>query len=79
MSFSQLRRMHDDSAPVFQAPIMAGLMLYVVALAYAIFYNFRATTSATLAFSTSMRQQLAVLELIFVFLRWQGNEVDHHR
>jgi hypothetical protein len=29
-----------------------------------------------LAISTGLRQQLAVLGVIFLFLRWRGNEVN---
>jgi len=54
-------------------------MLYAVELAYAVLYNFRATKSAMLAVSTSMLQQLAVLGVIFLFLRWKGNEVNRSR
>jgi hypothetical protein len=45
---------HDAAAPPFQAPILAGAILYVVTFAFAIFYNYNATRSAVLAFSTSM-------------------------
>jgi len=79
MCFSTLSRMHDENAPLFEAPILAGAMLYAAALAYALFYNFRATKSAVLALSTSMLQQLAVLGLIFVFLSWRGDEVNRGR
>jgi hypothetical protein len=48
-------------------------------LAYAIFYNDNITKSVTLAISTSMMQQLAVLGVIFLFLRWRGNEVNRGR
>jgi hypothetical protein len=70
---------HDAAAPPFQAPILAGAILYVVTFAFAIFYNYNATRSAVLAFSTSMLQQLAVLGVIFLFFRWQGDEVNRGR
>jgi hypothetical protein len=70
-------RLHDDNAPLFQAPIMAGIMLYAVALAYATFYNYKATRSAMLALSTSLLQQFAVLGVIF--LGWRGDEVNRGR
>jgi hypothetical protein len=54
--------------------IMAGAILYLVAFGYAIFYNYNVTKSVTLAISTSMLQQLAVLGVIFLFLRWRGDE-----
>jgi hypothetical protein len=79
MSLSVWSRLHDDNAPLFQVPIMAGVILYAVALAYAIFYNYKATRSAMLAFSTSMLQQLAVLGVIFIFLRWRSDEVNRGR
>jgi hypothetical protein len=56
MSQSVWSRLHDPNAPLFMVPVMAGLMLYAVSLAYAAFYNFRATKSAPLAFSTCMLQ-----------------------
>jgi hypothetical protein len=65
------------SAP--PAPMMAGAILYAVAFAYSIFYNYNATKSAALAISTGMLQQLAVLGVIFLFLRWRGNEVNRGR
>jgi hypothetical protein len=79
MSQSAWSRLHDPNAPLFAVPITAGLMLYAVALAYAVFYNFRATKSALLAFSTCMLQQLAVLGLIFIWLRWDGDRVNRRR
>jgi UDP-N-acetylmuramyl pentapeptide phosphotransferase/UDP-N-acetylglucosamine-1-phosphate transferase len=79
MSQSVWSRLHDPNAPLFMVPMMAGLMLYAVALAYALFYNFRATKSTLLAFSTCMLQQLAVLGLMFIWLRWDGNRVNRGR
>jgi hypothetical protein len=76
MSMSSWSQLHDPNAPFFHAPIMAGAILYLVAFGYAIFYNYNVTKSATLAISTSMLQQLAVLGVIFLFLRWRGNEVN---
>jgi hypothetical protein len=76
-SFSQL---HDPNAPLFHAPLIAGAALYAAAFAYAAFYNYRATGSSVLTLSTSMLQQFAVLGVIFLFLRWQGHEVNRrHR
>jgi hypothetical protein len=79
MSFSSLSNLHDQNAPVFKAPIVAGAVLYAAAFAYATFYNFRATRSAALALSTSMLQQLAVLGVIFLFLRRRGDQVNRGR
>jgi hypothetical protein len=58
---------------------IAGAILYAVAFAYSIFYNYNATKSAALALSTSMLQQLAVLGAIYLFLRWRGTEVNRGR
>jgi hypothetical protein len=60
MSFSSF---HAAGAPAFQGPILAGGILYLVALAYAIFHNYSATRSVTLTISTSMLQQVAALAL----------------
>jgi hypothetical protein len=79
MSLSVWSQLNDPHAPLFQASIIAGAILYAVAFAYAIFYNYNATKSAMLAISTSMLQQLAVLGVIFLFLRWRGNEVNRGR
>jgi hypothetical protein len=79
MSLSTTSGLHDPSAAVFEVPIMAGAVLYGAAFAFAIFYNFKATKSAMLALSTSMLQQLAVLGVVFIFLRWRGNEVNRGR
>jgi hypothetical protein len=79
MSFSSLSQVNGPNAPLLLGPIVAGAILYIVALAYAIFYNYNITKSATLAISTSMLQQLAVLGVIFLFLRWRGNEVNRGR
>ena len=76
MSLSSL---HDPNAPLFHGPIIAGGILYIVASAYAIFYNYNIAKSATLAISTSLLQQLAVLGVVFLFLRWRGNEVNRGR
>ena len=76
MSLSSLSPLHAPNVPLFNAPIIAGAILYAVVFAYAIFYNYSATKSAMLAISTSMLQQLAVLGVIFLFLRWRGNEVN---
>jgi hypothetical protein len=79
MSLSGWSQLNDANVPPFHAPIIAGAILYAVAFAYAIFYNYNTTRSAMLAISTSMLQQLAVLGLIFLFLRWRGNEVNRGR
>lgn len=79
MSFSTLSRMHDQNVPLFKGPILAGALLYAVAFAYALFYNWKATRSAVLTVSTSLLQQLAVLGLIFFFLRWSGNQANRNR
>jgi hypothetical protein len=79
MSLSSWSQLHDPNAPVFHVPLIAGAILYLVAFAYAIFYNYNVTKSATLAISTAMLQQLAVLGVIFLFLRWRGNEVNRGR
>jgi hypothetical protein len=79
MSLSSLSQLHDPNAPIFHAPIIAGAILYAVAFAYAIFYNYNVTRSAMLAISTGMLQQLAVLGVIFLFLRSRGNEVSRGR
>jgi hypothetical protein len=79
MSFSSLSQLNDPNVPPFQLPIIAGAILYAVAFAYAIFYNYNATKSAMLAISTSMLQQLAVLGVVYLFLRWRGNEVNRGR
>jgi hypothetical protein len=72
MSQSVWSQLHDPNAPLFQAPIIAGAILYGFAFAYATFYNYKATKSAALALSTSTLQQLAVIGAIFLFLRWRG-------
>ena len=79
MSLSVSSQLHDPNAPLFQGPIIAGAILYVVAFAYAIFYNYAVTKSAMLAISTVVLQQVAVLGVIFLFLRWRGNEVNRGR
>jgi hypothetical protein len=43
MSLSVLSQLHDPNAPLFQAPIIAGAILYAGAFAFAIFYNYNAT------------------------------------
>lgn len=57
VSFSAWSGLNDPNAPVFQLPIVAGVILYAVAFAYAIFYNYNATRSATLTISTSLLQR----------------------
>jgi hypothetical protein len=79
MSVSGWSQLHDPNVPVFQAPIVAGAVLYAGAFAFAIFYNYNATKSAVLAFSTSVLQQLAVVGVIFLFFRWHANEVNRSR
>jgi len=78
-SLSSLSTLNDPNAQFFQAPIIAGAILYAAAFAYAIFYNFNATRSAVLAISTSLLQQFAVLGAIFLFLRWRGEEANRGR
>lgn len=79
MSLGSLSTLNDPNAPFFKPPILAGVILYAAAFSYATRYNFKATKSAGLAFSTSMLQQLAVLGVIFLFLRWRGEEVNRNR
>jgi hypothetical protein len=79
MSLSVSSQLHDPNAPLFHAPIIAGALLYAGAFAYALFYNYNATKSAILAISTSMLQQFAVVGVIFLFLRWQGDQVNRCR
>jgi hypothetical protein len=79
MSLGSSSQANDPDAPLFHAPIVAGAILYLVAFGYAIIYNYKITRSATLAVSTSILQQLAVLGAIFLFLRWRGNEVNRGR
>ena len=65
------------SAP--PALMMAGAILYAVAFAYSIFYNYNATRSAALALSTSMLQQLAVLGAIDLYFRQTDHEENRSR
>src|SRR6478736_7512270 len=51
MSQSVWSQLHDPNAPLFQAPIIAGAILYAFAFTYAIIYNYNATKSAALALS----------------------------
>lgn len=76
MSFSVWRQAQDSTAPFDLGIIFAGAILYVAALAYALFYNLRATRSVTLAISTSMLQQLAVLGLLFLYFRLESDRVS---
>jgi hypothetical protein len=76
MSFSVWRQAHDPNAPFDLGIVFAGAILYAAALTFALLYNFRATRSAALAFSTSMLQQLAVLGLLFLYFRLQGDRVN---
>ena len=61
------------------AIMMAGAILYAVAFAYSIFYNYNATKSAVLALSTSMLQQLAILGAIYLYFRLTDNEENRGR
>jgi hypothetical protein len=79
MSLSGWSQLHDPNVPMFHAPIIAGAILYASAFAFAIFYNYNATKSVMLAFSTSILQQLAVVGVICLFFRWHGNEVNRRR
>jgi hypothetical protein len=64
---------------VLSAPVIAGAILYAVAFAYSIFYNYNATKSAALALSTSMLQQLAVLGAIYLYFRQTDHEENRSR
>jgi hypothetical protein len=79
MSMSGWSQLHDQNAPPFAAPIIAGAILYAVAVAYAIFYNYNATKSTTLAISTSVLQQLVVLGVIFLLLRLSSDKASRGR
>lgn len=78
-SSSTLSRLHDESAPLFELPLLAGAALYAFAFLYAVIRNYAATKSAILALSTAILQQLAVLGAIFLFLRWRGEEINRGR
>jgi hypothetical protein len=71
--------LHDPNAAPSYTLIAAGLGLYGAAFAYSILYNYNATKSAILAMSTSMLQQLAVLCVILLFLRWSGDRANRAR
>ena len=73
VSMSGWSGLHDANAAPFYTLIVAGLALYVAALVYSILYNFNATKSVTLAVSTTMLQQFAVLCVILLFLRWSSD------
>jgi hypothetical protein len=75
MSLSTWNQLHNPNVPLFHAPVKAGAILYLVAFGYAIFY-YNVAKSAMLAISTGMLQQLGVLGVTFLFLRWSGNEVN---
>jgi hypothetical protein len=79
MSIGSWSQANGPDAPLYHAPIVAGAILYLVAFAYAVYYNYKITGSAVLAVSTSLLQQLAVLGAIFLFLRWRGDEVNRGR
>jgi hypothetical protein len=79
MSFSAWAHAGGPNAPFDLGIIMAGAILYIAALAFAIFYNIRATRSVLLALSTSMLQQLAVLGLLFIWLRLEGDRVNRRQ
>jgi hypothetical protein len=79
MSLGGWSQLHEPNVPPFHAPIVAGAILYAVAIAFAIFYNYNITRSVILAVSTAMMQQLAVLGVIFLFVRWTGNEANRDR
>jgi hypothetical protein len=79
ITMSGWSQLHDPNAALFQSPIVAGAILYAVALAFAVFYNYNATKSVALAISTSVLQQLAVLGVIFLFIRWSGYEANRGR
>jgi hypothetical protein len=69
----------DPNAAPFYTPIAGGLILYVVVLAYSILYNFGATKSVILALSTALLQQLALLCVILLLLRWSGDRTNSGR
>lgn len=71
--------LHDRNAPLFQGPLIAGALLYLVAFTHVILHNYSATRSAILALSTSMLQQLAVLGVILFFFRWHANEINRRQ
>ncbi|UPT96456.1 hypothetical protein J4G48_0046915 [Bradyrhizobium barranii subsp. apii] len=75
---SSLSGLHDQQAPLYQGPLIVAGMLYASALAYAVLYNWRATRSVLLGISTSMLQQLAVLGIFLLIVRWQGNRMNRH-
>lgn len=79
MSISAWSTGPNSSDHLAQVPLFGGAVLYVVAFGFCVFYNFGATRSVWLAISTSLMQQLAVLGLIFLFLRWQGDKGRRER
>jgi hypothetical protein len=60
-SFSGWSGLHDPNAAPFYTLTFAGVALYAVACAFSLFYNFNATKSVTLAVSTTILQQFAVI------------------
>jgi hypothetical protein len=76
MCLSTWSRLHDQNAPLFHAPIIAGAILYTVALVFAIFHNYKATRSVMLTISATMLQQLAMLGVILLFFRWHAHEIN---
>jgi hypothetical protein len=79
MCLSSWSQLHDPNAPLFQAPVIAGAILYAFAFAYATFYNYNATKSAALALSTSILQQLAVLGAIYLYFRLTDHKTNRSR
>ena len=78
-SFSTWSQLNDPNAAPYYMLVWAGLGLYAVVFAYSILYNYGATRSVTLALSTSMLQQLAVLGVLLLFLQFSGNEANRGR
>jgi hypothetical protein len=79
MSLASWSQVNGPNAPLSDAQLVAGAILYLVAFGHAISYNYNVTRSAVLAVSTSMLQQPAVLGAVFLFLRLRGEEVNRGR
>jgi|SRR5271165_3830267 len=78
-SLSTWSQLNDPNAAPYYTLIWAGVGLYAVVFVYSLLYNYGATRSVTLALSTSMLQQLAVLGVILLFLRFSGNQANRGR
>jgi hypothetical protein len=80
MSTSAWSTSSNPNDHLIQVPFFGGAVLYLVAFGFCVLSNFGATRSVWLAISTTLLQQLAVLGLIFLFLRRQGDKVNReHR